>query len=119
MTLLDNFERIEPALLEAAANAGAGGWRIFTSIMLPLTLPGLNAGVLVLFALNFSAFAIPLMVGSANTNLIGMVVYKQAMQLGNLPFASAISIVMVAISATILIIYSRLMQRFFLWRLGI
>lgn len=119
MTLLDNFERIEPTLLEAAENAGATEWRIFRSVVLPLTLPGLNAGVLVLFALNFSAFAIPLMVGSANTNLIGLVVYKQAMQLGNLPFAAAISIVMVAISATILIIYSRLMQRCFLWRLGL
>ena len=119
MTLLDNFERIEPTLLEAAENAGATDWRIFRSVVLPLTLPGLNAGVLVLFALNFSAFAIPLMVGSANTNLIGLVVYKQAMQLGNLPFAAAISIVMVAFSATILIIYSRLMQRCFLWRLGL
>lgn len=119
MTLLDNFERIEPTLLEAAANAGASGWRIFASIILPLTLPGLNAGVLVLFALNFSAFAIPLMVGSANTNLIGLVVYKQAMQLSNLPFAAAISIIMVVISAAILIVYSRLMQRFFLWRLGV
>lgn len=119
MTLLDNFERIESTLLEAAANAGASDWRIFTSVTLPLTLPGLNAGVLVLFALNFSAFAIPLMVGSANTNLIGLVVYKQAMQLGNLPFAAAISIIMVAVSATLLIIYSRIMQRWFLWRLGI
>lgn len=119
MTLLDNLERIEPALLEAAANAGASDWQIFRSVIFPLTLPGLNAGLLIVFALNFSAFAIPLMVGSANTNLIGLVVYKQAMQLSNMPFAAAISVIMVATSAAILVTYARLMQRFFLWRLGV
>lgn len=118
LSLLDNLERIEPQQIEAATNAGANRWQTFRRITLPLTLPGLYAGSLVVFALNFSAFSVPLMVGSPQTNLIGLVVYRQAMRLNNLPFAAAMSVIMVLSSVIILLVYSRLMFRIYLRRLG-
>ena len=108
MTLMDNIDRMDRSLLEAARNAGAARWQVFSHVTLPLTMPGVNAGVLLVFALNFSAFSIPLMVGSPITNMMGLVVYKQAMQLGDMPFASAISIIMTLVSALVLFIFARL-----------
>ena len=113
LSLLDSLERIEPALIEAATNSGANQWQCFRRIIFPMTLPGLYAGSIVVFALNFSAFAIPLMVGPPETNMIGLVVFRQAMQLGNLPFASAISVVMISVSVLVILIYGRLLRRFF------
>ncbi len=119
LSLLDNLERMEPAFIEAATNVGANRWQCFFYVVLPLTTPGLYAGSLIVFALNFSAFAVPLMVGSPHTNMIGLVIFRQGMNLNNLPFAAAISVIMVMASVFVILIYSRLMQHIYLKRLGI
>ena len=118
LTLIDSLERIHPSLTEAAENAGANRWQSFSRIVFPLTVPGMYAGSLVVFVLNFSAFAVPLMVGSRETNMIGLVVYRQAMELNNMPFAAAISVVMMFASIVILFTYTRIVHRYFLQHLG-
>ena len=119
LTLLDSLERINPSLVEAGLNAGASQWQCFTRIVLPLTVPGLYAGALIVFALNFSAFAIPLMVGSTRTNMIGLVIYRQAMELSNMPYASAISVIMVLTSIVTMLAFSVIIYRRYLNRLGV
>jgi len=102
LSLLDSIERINPALVEAARNVGASPWKAFWKVTFPLTMPGLHAGLVIVFSLNFAAFAIPLMVGANDTQMIGLVIYREALLNNDLPFASALSVIMVAANALIL-----------------
>jgi len=103
LSLLDSIEKINPYLIEAARNVGAGRLRAFWQITFPLTLPGLYAGVVIVFALNFSAFAVPLMIGDTNTQMIGLVIYSEALLNNDLPFSSALSIIMIVVNALVLL----------------
>lgn len=118
LTLLDAIERINPSLVEAAKICRASPWVAFVKITLPLSTPGLYAGCCVVFALNFSAFAVPLMVGAPNTPMIGLMAYRQAMEINNFPFAGSIAIIMTVASAVILIGFSGVMNRLFFTRIG-
>ncbi len=102
LSLLDSIERINPSFVEAARNVGANRWRAFWNITFPLTLPGLYAGLVIVFTLNFSAFAVPLMVGANDTQMIGLVIYREALLNNDLPFASSLSVIMILANATIL-----------------
>lgn len=103
LALLDSIEKINPYLVEAARNVGASRWTAFWKIVFPLTMPGLYAGLVIVFSLNFSAFAVPLMVGDAKTQMIGLVIYREAFLNNDLPFASALSVIMVTVNALILV----------------
>jgi len=115
LSLLDSIEKINPYLVEAARNVGAGRARAFWQITFPLTLPGLYAGTVIIFALNFSAFAVPLMIGDTNTQMIGLVIYSEALLNNDLPFSSALSVIMIVVNALVLLglswIFSRLILR--------
>jgi ABC-type spermidine/putrescine transport system permease subunit I len=102
LSLLDSIERINPSFVEAARNVGANRWRAFWSVTFPLTLPGLYAGLVIVFTLNFSAFAVPLMVGANDTQMIGLVIYREALLNNDLPFASSLSVIMILANATML-----------------
>ena len=117
LSLLDSIERINPSFVEAARNVGANRWRAFWSITFPLTLPGLYAGLVIVFTLNFSAFAVPLMVGANDTQMIGLVIYREALLNNDLPFASSLSVIMVLANATILTGMSFLFGKLILNRL--
>jgi putative spermidine/putrescine transport system permease protein len=117
LSLLDSIERINPSFVEAARNVGANRWRAFWSISFPLTLPGLYAGLVIVFTLNFSAFAVPLMVGANDTQMIGLVIYREALLNNDLPFASSLSVIMILANATILTGMSFLFGKLILNRL--
>lgn len=117
LSLLDSVERINPSFVEAARNVGANRWRAFWSITFPLTLPGLYAGLVIVFTLNFSAFAVPLMVGANDTQMIGLVIYREALLNNDLPFASSLSVIMILANATILTGMSLLFGKLILNRL--
>lgn len=117
MSLLDSIERINPSFVEAARNVGASRWRAFWSVTFPLTMPGLYAGLVIVFTLNFSAFAVPLMVGANDTQMIGLVIYREALLNNDLPFASSLSVIMVAANAAILAGLSFLFGKLILNRL--
>lgn len=103
LSLLDSIERINPSFVEAARNVGASPWKAFWKVTFPLSMPGLYAGLIIVFTLNFAAFAVPLMVGANDTQMIGLVIYREALLNNDLPFASSLSIIMVAANTIILI----------------
>lgn len=85
LSLLDSLERISPYLVEAARNVGASRWTAFWKVVFPMTMPGLYAGLVIVFSLNFSAFAVPLMIGDSNTQMIGLIIYREALLNNDLP----------------------------------
>ncbi|HUL24767.1 MAG TPA: ABC transporter permease [Streptosporangiaceae bacterium] len=91
------LERIPDSLLEASGDLGARNWRTVRSVLLPLALPGVVAGSIFTFSLTLGDFITPILVGGANSNFIGNVIYANIGTAGNLPFAAALAVVPIVI----------------------
>jgi putative spermidine/putrescine transport system permease protein len=76
----------------AAASLGAGPIRAFCTVTLPLSTPGIIAGVTTTFAWTFSAFATPQLIGGGRVNMIANLVYQLGFASFNFPFAASLSI---------------------------
>ena len=100
------LERIPDSYLEASADLGAGGWRTFRSVILPLVLPGIVAGSIFTFALTLGDYITPALVGGTNSDMIGTVVYQNFAT--NLPFAAAFAVIPMAIMGAYLLVARRL-----------
>jgi putative spermidine/putrescine transport system permease protein len=76
----------------AAQSLGAGPIRAFATITLPLSMPGMIAGVTTAFAWTFSAFATPQMIGGGRVNMISNLVYQLGFASFNFPFAASLCV---------------------------
>jgi putative spermidine/putrescine transport system permease protein len=102
LPLITALSRIDPNLADASAALGAGYWRTFFKVTLPLTLPGIIAGCLLTYAAALSAFITQTLVGGGQMLFMPMYLYQQASSLSNWPFAAAISFIfLVAVLAVI------------------
>jgi len=104
LPLITALTRIDPNLSDASSALGAGYWRTFFKVILPLTLPGVIAGCLLTYAAALSAFITQTLVGGGQMLFMPMYLYQQASSLNNWPFAAAISFIfLVAVLAVITI----------------
>jgi putative spermidine/putrescine transport system permease protein len=104
LPLITALMRIDPNLADASSALGAGYWRTFFKVILPLTLPGVIAGCLLTYAAALSAFITQTLVGGGQMLFMPMYLYQQASTLNNWPFAAAISFIfLVAVLAVITI----------------
>jgi len=88
---------INRSVLEAARNLGAGPMRVFCLILLPLCLPGIVSGSVLVFSMTISAFITPSLVGGAQVKIMPTLIYQQAMTLMNWPFGAAIAFIMLLV----------------------
>jgi putative spermidine/putrescine transport system permease protein len=91
------LERIPNSLLEASADLGARSLRTTWRVLLPLALPGIVAGSIFTFALTLGDFITPILIGGANSNFIGNIIYSNIGVAGNLPFAATLAMVPIVI----------------------
>jgi putative spermidine/putrescine transport system permease protein len=98
LPIATSLARISPFLIEAARMLGAPPWRAFLRVTLPLSAPGLTAGVTVVFALTAASFVTPQMVGGTKGSMLGILLEQQAMTVFDWPMTGAIASVMVAIA---------------------
>jgi putative spermidine/putrescine transport system permease protein len=102
LPLITALSRIDPNLGDASSALGAGYWRTFWKVTLPLTLPGIIAGCLLTYAAALSAFITQTLIGGGQMLFMPMYLYQQASTLQNWPFAAAISFIfLVAVLAVI------------------
>lgn len=102
LPLLTALSRIDPNLSDASAALGAGEWRTFAKVTLPLALPGIIAGCLLTYAAAITAFITQSLIGGGQMLFMPMYLYQQASTLNNWPFAAAISIIfLVAVLACV------------------
>lgn len=99
---------LDPALEEAAANLGADRLRVFLRVILPLSLPGVMAGAVLVYAHAIAAFVLPAMLGSIKTKLMATMLYQQVLVAGNVPFGAALAVVLVATTLLLLVLVYRL-----------
>jgi putrescine transport system permease protein len=94
LPLYATLSKLDPALLEAAEDLGAPPWRAFLSVTLPLSLPGIVAGFLLVFIPAVGEFVIPELLGGPGAQLIGRVLWTEFFQNRDWPLASALAIVL-------------------------
>ena len=94
-----SVEKLDGALIEAAHDLGAGPLRVFTSVVIPLTLPGIAAGTLLVFVPAIGMFAITDLMGGARVPLIGNVIQNQFLAARDWPFGAALGAVFMALFA--------------------
>ena len=93
LPLITALGRIDMNLEDASCSLGAGSWRTFWKVVLPLSLPGVIAGCTLTYAAAITAFITQSLIGGGQMLLMPMYLYQQASTLQNWPFASAISII--------------------------
>ena len=101
-----SLERVPHSMLEASADLGAGPWRTFRSVIVPLALPGIIAGSIFTFSLTLGDYIIPQIIGSSRL-FIGQAVYQHQGTAGNIPLAAAFAVVPIVIMLIYLTIARR------------
>lgn len=86
---------MDRSLEDAARSLGASGPRMFWTVVLPLSLPGVAAGALLVFSHAIAAFILPALLGSQKIKLMSTMIYQQVMVIGNVPLGAALSVVMI------------------------
>jgi putative spermidine/putrescine transport system permease protein len=104
LPLLATLSRIDPNLADASAALGAGQWRTFFRVTLPLSAPGLISGCILVFSACVTAFVTQTLIGGARLVYMPLHIYQQAVGANNWPFAAAISVVFML--AVLIVIYA-------------
>ena len=102
-----SLERIDPALLDAAADLGAGGRRVFIRVVLPLARPGIVVGCIIVGIPAMGEYVIPEILGGGKTLMVGNVITDQYLSVGDIPFGSAIAVVLMVVMAVVLLVSRR------------
>ena len=96
---------------EAAATLGATRWQTMRDIVLPLAMPGIVSGALLVFAYNASAFAVPLLLGGRRVPMLAVLVHDQVSPLLNWPAASASGVVLMVATLALMALSQWLLRR--------
>jgi putative spermidine/putrescine transport system permease protein len=110
LPLVSSLSRINTALEEAARTLGAPAWRVFARVTLPLSLPGLAAGLTLVFSLTAASYVTPSLLGGSSSQVLGNLLQEQVMTVYDWPLGSAIAVVMVTLTFSIHFVSMFLMQ---------
>ena len=108
LPIYTSLEKLDRRVIEAAEDLGANRFNVFRKVILPLTMPGVGSGIIMVFVPTISTFVISEKLGGAKHNLIGNVIQEQFLQVYNPNVGAAISLVMLILILFILIIFSAL-----------
>jgi putrescine transport system permease protein len=111
LPLYATLERQDPALLEAAADLGARPWRTFLSVTLPLSVPGIVAGCLLVFIPAVGEYVIPDLLGGSGSNMLGKALWDVFALDRDWPTASALAVALLAALILPLALLQRLQRR--------
>ncbi|QSR47777.1 spermidine/putrescine ABC transporter permease PotB [Aeromonas veronii] len=107
LPLYSSIEKLDSRLLEAARDLGANGWQRLVRIILPLTLPGIIAGCLLVFLPAMGMFYVSDLLGGAKHLLIGNLIKTQFLNSRDWPFGAAISVMLTVLMALLVYCYWR------------
>ncbi|EDU4791080.1 spermidine/putrescine ABC transporter permease PotB [Salmonella enterica subsp. enterica serovar Ohio] len=107
MPLYSSIEKLDKPLLEAARDLGASKMQTFIRIIIPLTMPGIVAGCLLVMLPAMGLFYVSDLMGGAKNLLIGNVIKVQFLNIRDWPFGAATSITLTIVMGLMLLIYWR------------
>ena len=104
--------RIEPDLLASARVCGASGRRVLWTVVVPLSMPGVVAGGILVFSLSVAAYVVPALVGgSARGRFLPVLMYQQITIAQNWGFAAAIGVILLVAAILIIAIGNTAVRR--------
>lgn len=102
-----SLEGIDKSLLEAARSLGCTEWQAFREVTLPLSLPGVSAGCLLVFVLTSGTYLPPMILGGPGNDMIANLIFKRIIGTLDWPFGSAISVLLLILLGIIINTYNR------------
>jgi spermidine/putrescine transport system permease protein len=106
-----SIEKLDHSLLQASSDLGASPRQTFFRVILPLTLPGIAAGAVLVFIPSLGNFIVPDLLGGAKVVMIGNLVEQQFLSARNWPFGAALSVMIMLVMFFLIIIYLRRLGR--------
>lgn len=107
-----SLEKLDKRLLEASADLGCPPWRSFLKVTLPLSMPGIATGCMLVFILLMGEFLIPLMLGGGKVFFVGNALVDLFLQSRNWAFGSAVAMALVIVMLVTVTAYMRFTRRF-------
>lgn len=101
LPLITSLNEIAPSLRLAAMSLGATPGATFRRVVLPLTVPGMLTGFILVFSLAAGSYITPLLIGGRLQPLLPISIYQQAMQIANLPLAAALSLTLLVMTLAV------------------
>lgn len=111
ITLQSVFDRVSPVYEEAAASLGARPFTAFTRIFIPLAMPGIYSGGLLVFILGMNAYASPVLLGGPTFHMMAPMVYQQAIEAFNWPFSASLAFVLMVATLVLTVASSLFLQK--------
>jgi spermidine/putrescine transport system permease protein len=102
-----SLEGIDKSLTEAARSLGCTEWQAFREVTLPLSLPGVSAGCLLVFVLTAGTYLPPMILGGPRNDMIANLIFKRVIGTLDWPFGSAISVILLGLLIVIIYTYNR------------
>lgn len=107
LPIYTSLEKIDTSLYEAAADLGANAVRTFLRVTLPLSLPGMTAGTILVFIPVIGTFVVSDILGGRQVILVGNLIQRQFLDARNPPFGSAASIILMVLTLAFTLFYTR------------
>jgi len=111
LPLYASLEKLDLSLLEASADLGASRASTFRRVTVPLTMPGIVAGIILVFVPSLGQFIVSDLLGGARTILAGNLIQNQFAVARNKPFGSAVAFELTAAVLALLFVYTRYTRR--------
>ena len=108
LSVYNSISKLDPSLTEAARDLGAGKWRAFWSVTVPMTRAGIMAGCVLVFIPSVGLFFISDLLGGAKTMLLGNLIKNELLTARNWPMGAALSVVMMAATLLVIGLYQKL-----------
>lgn len=106
-----SVERFDFRFVEAARDLGANDWQTFWRVVLPMTMPGVIAGCILVFIPSIGAYVTPDLLGGTQGLMIGNLIESQFRGTGNQPLGAATSVVLMGMVLLSLVIYAQVVRR--------
>jgi putative spermidine/putrescine transport system permease protein len=111
LSLIGVIQSINPSLEEAARSLGASRWRTFFTITFPISMPGVLAGSLLVFAIAIGSYAVPTLMGGWRVFVTPMHISQQVLEKANWRFGASIALLLFCISLAAVFVYHRYTQK--------
>jgi putative spermidine/putrescine transport system permease protein len=110
VSLIGVLARIDPALAEAADSLGASRARVLRRIILPLSLPGIGSGALLVFSFTISAFITPALLGGNRVSTVSTLIYQKFTFSVNWPVGATLVVVLLVLNLGVALLHARLFR---------
>ncbi|GLO68509.1 ABC transporter permease [Phaeobacter inhibens] len=111
LSLVGVIQGIHPSLEEAARSLGASRWKAFWKVTVPMSMPGILSGMLLVFALAISSYVVPTLMGGWKVVVLPIHIFQQISELAKWQFGATVAVIMFLTSIAAMLVYQRSASR--------